>query len=326
MLACTMASVGLVALLAAPWLPLPVLYVILFTVVLLEPPFRSARAALLVDVLPGDGDRYTLGSTVNLLTSQGAQVLGFGAGGALIAVVGPRPALLIDAATFAAAALLIRLTSPRRPAAAPAGSDTGRPGDTWGTRMRTGVRVVFGDPWLRQLVILAWLVAFWVVPEGLAVPYAHTLAGAAGTVGLLLAAQPAGTALGALVLTRFVAPHRRRKLLVPLAGAPLLLCALQPPLPVVLAALAASGFGNSYQVIAQAAFMQAVPDRHRAQSFGLVSTGLAAGQGLGLLAGGITAEHLGPPLTVAAAGTLGLAVVLVIGLRGTDQPDQRPSA
>lgn len=309
MITCTVASGGLVAVMAVPWLPLPVLCVILFAVVLLEPPFRSARAALLVDVLPDD--RYTLASAVNLLTHQGTQVLGFAAGGALITVLGPRPALLLDAVTFIVAALLIRWASPHRPAAASANA-AGEDTTGWGGRMSTGARIVFGDPALRRLVLLAWLASFWIVPEGLAAPYAHTLGGAAVTVGLLMAAQPAGTALGTLLLTRFVAPARRLELLVPLAalsGAPLLLCALQPPLPIVLAALTAAGLGSSYQTVANATFMQTVPTAVRAQAFGLVGTGLTVGQGLGLLVGGAAAELLSPPLVIAAAGALGLLVV-----------------
>ena len=37
----------------------------------------------------------------------------------------------------------------------------------------SGVRLVFGDPRLRTLMLLAWLAAFYTVPEGLAAPYAQ---------------------------------------------------------------------------------------------------------------------------------------------------------
>jgi hypothetical protein len=58
--------------------------------------------------------------------------------------------------------------------------------------------------------------------------------------------------------------------------------------------------------------MQAVPNAVRGQAFGLAVAGLTAGQGLGLAAGGAAAEHLAPPLVVAAAGGLGLLLVLAL--------------
>jgi predicted MFS family arabinose efflux permease len=61
--------------------------------------------------------------------------------------------------------------------------------------------------------------------------------------------------------------------------------------------------------------MTAVPNSSRGQAFGLAVTGLTAGQGLGLLAGGAAAEHLDPPLVVAAAGALGLLLVLALALQ-----------
>jgi predicted MFS family arabinose efflux permease len=181
--------------------------------------------------------------------------------------------------------------------------------------------VVFRDPQLRQLVLLAWLAAFWVVPEGLAAPYADALGGGGTAVGLLLAAAPAGTVLGSLVLTRLVAPARRRGLLVPLAavsGVSMLLCASGPSLPVVLVLLMVSGVGCSYQLVANAMFMQTVPAGHRAEAFGLVSTGLYVGQGLGVLAAGAAADQLAPHVVVAIAGGLGL--VLLAGAVGRPTP------
>lgn len=309
MVVCNLCSAALVALMAVPSVPLPVLCVLLFIIVLLESPFTAARAALMVDVLPDD--RYVLATAINNLTIQGAQVFGFAAGGVLVAAIGSRQALLVDAGTFLFSAILLRLTVRSRPAADARPDGEGMRG--WGSRIAAGSRLVFGDPRLRGLLVLAWLAAFYVVPEGLAAPYADEFDGTAVVVGLILAAQPAGAVLGGLVLSRFVRPARRLALLVPLcvvSCAPLILCALQPSLEVTLVLLALSGLGASYQLVANAAFMQTVPQMWRGQAFGLASAGLVAGQGISLVLAGAIAEFISPPLVVAGAGVLGTVVAL----------------
>jgi MFS family permease len=79
MVCCQLTSAVLVALMAVPGMPLIALAALLFVVILAESPFLSARASLLVDVLPDD--RYVLASAMNQLTIQAAQVVGFAAGG-----------------------------------------------------------------------------------------------------------------------------------------------------------------------------------------------------------------------------------------------------
>jgi MFS family permease len=240
MVVCNLCSAALVALMAVPSVPLPVLCVLLFIIVLLESPFTAARAALMVDVLPDD--RYVLATAINNLTIQGAQVFGFAAGGVLVAAIGSRQALLVDAGTFLFSAILLRLTVRSRPAADARPDGEGIRG--WGSRIAAGSR-------------LALLVPLCV-----------------------------------------------------LSCAPLILCALQPSLEVTLVLLALSGLGASYQLVANAAFMQTVPQMWRGQAFGLASAGLVAGQGISLVLAGAIAEFISPPLVVAGAGVLGTVVAL----------------
>ena len=209
MVICQLISAVLVALMAVPGMPLPVLAGLLFVVILVESPFLAARASLLVDVLPDD--RYVLASAINQLTVQGSQVFGFAVGGALVLLLGSSGALLLDAGSFLLAAALVRF---RVSAQAGRGSRADL-GGSW-ERMADGARVVFGDPRLRGLVLLAWLATFWVVPEALAAPYGE---GKPTAVGLLLAAQPAGSVIGGLWLSRLVRPTTRLELMGPLAVA-----------------------------------------------------------------------------------------------------------
>ncbi|WP_308210467.1 MFS transporter [Actinomadura luzonensis] len=330
MLACDLLRFVLVAAMALPVTPFWALCVLVFLVVLLSAPFSAARAALLPEVL--DGDAYVIGSALQNMTNQAGQMLGFAAGGAVIAAMGPYRALAVDAATFLASALILVSGVRRRPAPCP--DDGSRP-SMW-TMARAGARLVFGSRKLRTLVLFAWLCGFYVLPEGIAAPYAARLAiGAdAGALpvpvitGLLMAAMPAGTVIGAFLFSKFVAPARRLRFmgwLAMLSCAPLIVTALRPPLAVVLAAWVLSGVGGAYQLAANAAFVQAVPAERRAQAFGIVQSGLMAAQGIGILVGGFAAERLGPEPVVALSGIAGVVCAAVLAMLWTESRGDKTS-
>ena len=104
MIACDLARVVLVAVMAISGMPIAVLVVLLFLVTLIGAPFLSGRAALVADLLTGD--LYVLGTAVTMTTMQFAQVLGFAVGGAVVGFFGVQTSLLIDAGTFALSAVI----------------------------------------------------------------------------------------------------------------------------------------------------------------------------------------------------------------------------
>jgi predicted MFS family arabinose efflux permease len=308
MVSCQLTSAVLVALMAVPGMPLIALAALLFVVILAESPFLSARASLLVDVLPDD--RYVLASAMNQLTIQAAQVVGFAAGGALIRLIGPRDALLVNALSFLVSAALVRFGVRVHGAIASV-----QLGNSW-ERMKTGAKVVFGDPRLRGLVLLGWLATFWVVPEGLAAPYAE---GDATAIGLLLASQPIGSVVGGVVLSRLVRPATRLEVmgwLAVMSCLPLVFFFSTPPLPLAVGLLVISGIGTTYNLPANAAFMQALPAERRGQAFGLVSAGLVAGQGISIAIAGACAELTSPGVVIGVAGVLGVAAALSLSGAG----------
>ncbi|WP_245641957.1 MFS transporter [Nonomuraea candida] len=322
MLTCDLLRAALVGVMAVPGVPFWALCALVFLVVLLGAPFSAARAALLPEVLKGDA--YVLGSALQNMTNQGVQMLGFATGGALIATMGPYRALAIDAATFLASALVLVTGVSRRPAAA---RDDSRP-SMW-AMTASGARLVFGSRRLRTLVLFAWLCGFYILPEGIAAPYAARLATdalpAPVVTGLLMAAMPAGTVVGAFLFSRFVSPERRLRLMgwmAILSCAPLIVTAIRPPLAVVLAAWVLSGIGGAYQLAANAAFVQHVPAERRAQAFGLVQSGLMAVQGVGILVGGFAAERLGPEPVVALAGFAGVISAAVLAMLWAESRDK----
>lgn len=311
MIVCDVVRAVLVALMAVLALPLGALCVLVFLTVLLGTPFTAARAAVLPDVL--EGDRFVAGTAINNITHQVTQMLGFLAGGAIVAAVGAREALALNALTFGASAVILVGGLRRRPA--PKDRDAQSLGLWRG--MRDGARLVFGDPTLRSLVSFAWLCAFYTIPEGLAAPYAATFDDSAVTVGLLMSAMPTGMVVGAFLYSRFVRPANRLRSMgwmAMLACVPLVGSGLQPPLWAVLLLWALSGVGSAYQLAANAAFVAAVPPSGRGQAFGLAQSGILAGQGLGILVGGAVAEALGPQTVVALAGALGLSAAAVLTL------------
>ncbi len=321
MIVCDVARAVLVAVVALSGLPLWLTLGLVFLAGLFAPPFSSARAALVPHVFP-DEDRYVAASAVGSTTLEAAQIAGFAFAGILVALLGPRTCLLIDALTFVCSGVLVAVGVGHRAAArSPAGG-----GGRWLADLRAGAGLVFGDPRLRGLVALAWLCAFYIAPEALAVPYAHSRGAGPVAVGLLLAANPVGATFGALALARFASSATRNRWMLPMAaltGVPLIACAWQPGLVVTWLLWAASGAFTAYNLPANAAFAMSVPDANRGQAFGLVISGMMVGQGLGLLIAGALADYLSPLTVVALFGLLTVAVPVWLGLSGRDAAERR---
>jgi hypothetical protein len=247
-----------------------------------------------------------LGTAIGNVTQMFGQVAGFAGAGLLVAALQPRASLALNAVTFVVSAVIIAAGVRARPAAKGERAAVG----ALFSDAAAGLRLILGDRQLRTLAGFGLLAVFYVVPEGLAVPYARELGGGAVAAGLLLAAAPLGSAVGGLVYGRWVAPDRRLRLMGPLAVvavAVLMGCVVAPPLPVVLALLALSGAGSAYQLAANAAFVTALPPHARGQAFGIVQAGLCLGQGVAVVAAGAAAHVWSPAAVIAVAGALGTA-------------------
>jgi MFS family permease len=322
MIACDVLRIGTVGLMAIPGMPFPVLCALLFCTVLAGAPFTSARAAMLPDVLPGD--MFVLGSAVGNISFQASQILGFVAGAAVVAVVDPYRTLGLDAVSFGISALIVAAGVRPRPLPRREGA---RP-SLWAVSA-DGIRIVFGSRRLLNLLLFGWLAGFYIVPEGLAAPYAHTLHGSTVTVGLLMGAMPFGMVIGAFLLSRIATPSTRMRMmgwLAILACVPLIGSAADPPLWCVLLLWALAGAGGAYQVAAAAAFVQALQPATRARAFGLAQSGLYGVQGLGILAGGAVAQAIGAPLAVGLAGLIGLTAATMLAVSWTQLHGHLPEA
>jgi MFS family permease len=314
MIACDVLRVGTVGLMAIPGMPFAALCVLLFCTVLAGAPYSSARTALLPDVLPGE--KFVLGSAIGNITFQASQILGFVAGAAVVQVLDPYRTLGIDAVSFGISALIVVAGVKVRPS--PAREGAVRP-SLWAVSA-DGIRIILGNRLLLTLLLFGWLAGFYIVPEGLAAPYAHSLHGGTWTVGLLMSAMPLGMVAGAFLLGRLATPSVRVKMmgwLAILSCAPLMASAWNPPLWAVLLLWALAGAGGAYQLAAAAAFVQALDPSTRARAFGLAQSGLFAVQGLGIMAGGAVAQAVGAPLAVALAGLAGLIAAIMLAVSWT---------
>ena len=312
MVASDLARAVLVLLLAVPNLPLAGVYALLVVLGLAAPAFDSARSATLPDMLPGEA--YPRGSALFSLVHQGAQVLGFVAGGALLLVLSSRQVLLLDAVTFVLSAAALRVWVQRRPAQPATGFSLLK--DT-----ADGLRLVMGDPRLRSLLGVAVLSAAAVAaPESVAVPAAAELGGGSLASGVLTASLPAGFLLASFLVLR-VAAERRERLLVPLAAlsaVPLLLSPLSGSVVVTVLLWALSGAGSCVQLVASAAYVVAAPPEARGRAYGVASTSLMAVQGLAQLVVGGLSGLAGPSVAVAVIAA-GMLLVLPL-VRGAGRP------
>ncbi|MBY3552444.1 MFS transporter [Modestobacter lapidis] len=318
LIASDVARAVLVATMALPGVPLPVLLGLLLLVSVCAPPFEAARAALMADVL--EGDRYAVATSLTGIGLQLSQLIGFLLGGALLVLLSPSAALLIDAGTFAVSAAWLARGLQRRPApAAPPGPGEVR--SIW-SDAGSGLRFIVGRPRLLALVGVLWVAALFAnAPEGIATPLALQLQEPASAAGLLLAANPAGSVVGGLLVGRLCPPQLRARLLGPLVGLSLggvLLAGLVPvwlgggtaSFVLVLVLFFLAGVGGACSIPLNVAFVQAVPSAYRGRAFGVAVAGLSGVQGLGVVLAGLGAEALAPGTVVALCGALGLLAVL----------------
>jgi MFS family permease len=306
MILCDVARLVLVALMALPGLPLPALLLLLLASSLLTPPFQAARSAMVARILTGD--RYVVGLSVQNMAGQAAQVTGYALGGVTAAVDG-HVALLINAATFGASALLLWRGVRPRPVgatAAPRRSLLKETGD--------GIKLVFGHRVMRPIALVVFsMVAIQIVPEGLAAAWSAELGGGSSTAGLLMAAMPIGNVIGAFFV-RVMTPARRLKLIkAVLLMSPLFLvpALANPPSIVVFFMGVCTGVTATVSVPLNGLFVSVLPGDFRARAFGIMQGGMQISFAAAVLTAGALAESFPVPAVVGVWGVCGLVLMAV---------------
>jgi MFS family permease len=297
------------AALALAGLPIGASLALVAAIACLTPVFGGATSRLIAEALSGDA--YVLGRSLANIATSAAQLLGLAAGGAAVATLGARHALLVTAACHLAAAAAIWARLPGLPAAA---KPPGQPRVSVLRQSWAVNRQLATDPAVRILLLATWLPpAFLTAAESLVVPYAAQHHFAAGSPGLILACVPVGMIAGDFAAGRLLPPATRERLTIPLmmvAGLPLLAFAAGPSLPAAAGLLVVTGIGPAYLLGIQRRFLDAVPAPVLGQAFGLLTTGLMTFQGAGPAVFGAATQIILPGQAMALAGAATIITAL----------------
>ena len=308
LVACDLASAALIGCMLVPGMPVPGLLALLFANGLISPVYQGVRSAVLPEILP-PGPPYVLGRALMRMVAQSAQIVGFGAGGLLLAILPPREALALDALSFAASGVLLRFGIAARPASA-TGSGSMTRDSLAGLRQALAYRPV------RRILLFSWLVPVCAVaPEALAAPYAAHIGQPAHAAGFLLMGIPAGTVAADIIAARLLPTRLQRRIIVPaglLAFAPLVAFAASPGLGLALLLLVISGLGSAWAAGIDGLLIDTAPRGLRNRALALSAAGLMFTQGLGFALWGIAGQYAPLAIVIPVAATAGTLAVATL--------------
>ncbi|MFB6609783.1 MFS transporter [Agromyces sp. NPDC056379] len=283
-----------------------VLLALVFLGGLLDAPGDTAKTVLMPDLAELARVPLARAAGAQSTVQRTATMIGAGVAGALVALAGPMPALVVDAAGFAVSALLVVCFVPRRAAASVADGDAPVQGG-----FVAGIRFIAGSPLLRSIVLLVTLTNA-IDAAGMTVlkpVYATQVLGDPAVLGFMVGCFAAGALTGSALFA--AAGHRYSGRVVfalcfVLAGTPpYLAMALGAPVPVLLPILTLSGLAaGALNPMMATAMYGLVPDGVRARVFGAMTAGVAASMPLGAFLGGLSVEQFGLAPTL-----LGCAIV-----------------
>ena len=294
-----LARAGLLVVLALGVLPVWGMLGLVLAFGLLEPVAGAGRLALVADLLPGNG--YVLGRSVLNIAVGATQIAGFGGGGLLLTLIGPRAALWTGAGIAVAVALVYRFgLRARKPRAVE-------------RRQAGAARELLGDRDVRGLLLVQW------VPNGLIVGAEAMYVPFAGdSAGVLFVAAAGGMLAGDAVVGRWTTPALRQRLAVPLyalLAVPYLLFVVRPGVWAAAALVAVASFGFAGHLGTQERYLAAVPERVRGRALGLAGSGMLTAQALAASLTGAVAEAASAPVAMSLVAVASLAATAALSRR-----------
>jgi MFS family permease len=288
--------------------PVWAVLVLAFIAATASPPFEAARAALIADVVPEDDYHDAL--TVGNITYQSVLVIGYVAGGGLVAVLGAGGALLVNAGSFLVSAVLLIAVQ---------GGREHREGVGMRASVARAARTLMTEPYLRRAAAIAMIGgSAAVVGESLVVIYVRDHIGTGnGAIGILSAAVPVGTILAAAFSPRKGSHAKLLRVSASLVaiGSALAIVGflITPPNMWAVLAYGALGIVPAMIIPAQAVVGTRVPADQRASIFGLLQGTLLGGQAIASIGGGFLARAVGagPATAFALMPALGYAVYAI---------------
>lgn len=308
-----LAIIAIPVLSATVGLSFGVLLALVFLGGLLDPPGDTAKTSLVPDLAKMARMPLARAAGAQSAVQRTSTMVGAGVAGALVALFGPVPALIVDAGGFVVSAVLVACFVPRAVSAAAtdaAGGDEHAKGG-----FVAGIRFIASHPLLRAIVLLVTLTNA-IDAAGMTVlkpVYATEVLHDPAMLGFMVGCFAAGALTGSAIFGAIGHRYSGRLLFATcfvLAGTPpYLAMALGAPLPVLLPVLALSGLaaGALNPMMATAMYGE-IPDGMRARVFGATTAGVAASMPLGALLGGLAVEQVGLVPTLATCA--GLYLVL----------------
>jgi MFS family permease len=302
--------------LATTDLSVPAVLAVAFLAGLADPPYGAANFAAMPQLA---GERYLVVQTLFASTRQLVALVGFAAGGLLVAATSPAVALGVNAVTFfLAAALTGGIRSTR----------SGAPGERR-PLLRPAVRALTSD---RLVVVAASVVTvsavLGVTVESLIVAYAAHLGFGAAGAGLL-ATVPLVAAIASALMLPSEGEHTWLVRVVcwtvgGMSAVASLVFAFDSPMPIVLIAFLAVGALEVMTVPAGVVIGQRLPQASRGTAFSFLEGALMVAQAAGALLAGSLAVATSVPTATALFALPGMVIavigLLVVGRRSAPVP------
>lgn len=312
-------------------LPFPLLVVLVFVAALLDTPAQVARYSALPDISERAQVRFERANAVfdAVLTASG--LVGPAVAGVLIALIGARTVLWIDAATFWLSALIMGTWIRWRRDHAE--RDLQGPG--YVRQIFQAARFVLSEPVLRPLIVVLAIMNLAIGPiESIIVPViARDVYHSAYVLGLMTSSIAVGALGGNLVFG--VVGHRVSRqslfsagfLVVPVAYG---ILALEPVLAVSLCLFAILGLGGSLtNLLEYTIYFERIPREMRARGLGLTGALSWGTVPLGRIMAGAAIGAVGLTVTLGVAALVFLPVPLLmlsgVAFRGLNAPSLNES-
>lgn len=301
------------------------LLVLMFMSALLDVPGGAARQSMAPEMAERAGYQLERVNSAFSSLSRGAQLVGPLLAGLLIATFGPSQVLWVNAATFAASAVVVAVAIPLTTQSQPAGL----PASSYRSDLIDGFLFVWRDRVLLTLVGSAAALNFIANPLAAVVlpVYANDVFGSAARLGLMLAGFGGGALTGAVLYGMIGYRFPRRRMYVGsllAATAPFGILAFTPDLAVTVAVLFVLGVAiGPGTPIFMTVLQERTPVEMRGRVFGLVTASVWIVLPLGMLLAGVLLEVFGLAVTLMlqtiAFVLLAIVVAAIPSLRGIER-------
>src|SRR3954447_11059168 len=272
--------------------------------------FQPAFGALIPSLVPDED--LAAANALRSMTTRSAAIAGPALGGLLLALGGPRTALLVNLVSFVISLLTligIKDKAPERTAS-----------ESVFQEARAGLSAVRARPWVMVIILQGTVQLLLVMgPALVLLPILLKERGELSAFGVMVALQAAGSVLGGLVAAGLKSTRSGVTAVCALAllGFQLLCLALELPLYVLGFAMVVTGFGYSvFGVLWMSALQRSVPDELLGRVLSVEMLGTFALAPVGLAVAPVAIGLLGnTSVLVGALAVLLLSTVLPLFLR-----------